>query len=150
MSDFYTIQDVLQFAIGLEKASQQFYQRLSRNVENSAVSNYLLGLVEEEKLHEQRLQSLLDDQSPFTCEPISVTEIQPYVEATKIPKLLSYKKAVKMALDKEKAAQMLYSVVAGVIESPDLKEMFLMLSDQERIHREFFEKQYEQLQVGQN
>ena len=52
MPDFYTIQDVLSFAIRLEQASQEFYQQLSRKAHNRSVSRFLVSLVTEEQLHD--------------------------------------------------------------------------------------------------
>lgn len=53
-------------------------------------------------------------------------------------------------MDKEKAAQMLYSVLAGVMDDKNLEEMFLLLSTQEKAHKEFFEKEYRRIRVGEN
>jgi len=148
--DFYTIQDVLSFAIRLEQASQEFYQQLSRKAHSQSVSQFLVSLVTEEQLHEAQLQKLLDDQGGVLDKSISAEEVSRYVQAMHVPESLDYKEAIKLAMDKEKAAQMLYSVIAGVMDDKALEEMFQLLSNQEKAHRAFFEKEYRRICVGEN
>ena len=81
---------------------------------------------------------------------ISVEEVEHYVQAIKVPESLDYKEAVKLAMNKEKSAQMLYSVLAGVMEDKTLEELFLLLSKQEKSHKEFFEKEYQRICLGEN
>lgn len=150
MPDFYSIQDVLTFAIHLEQASQEFYRRLSRTVDSPSVSRFLAGLVNEEMLHEQRLQQLLTESGGAPEPRISSDQIDGYIQAIKVSESVDYKEAVKLAMDKEKAAQMLYSVIAGVMEDTVLAEVFRQLSAQEKIHRQFFENQYQQICLSEN
>lgn len=150
MPDFYSIQDVLTFAIHLEQASQEFYRRLSRTVHSPSVSRFLVELVKEEKRHEQRLAQLLDDSGGLPEPRISPDQIDCYIQAIKVSESMSYKEAVKLAMDKEKAAQMLYSVIADVMEDPILLEVFQQLSAQEKIHRQFFENEYQQICLSEN
>ena len=81
---------------------------------------------------------------------ISAEEVNRYVQAMDVSESLDYTNAVKLAMDKEKAAQMLYSVLAGVMDDKTLEEMFLLLSTQEKAHKEFFEKEYRRIRVGEN
>jgi len=150
MPDFYSIQDVLTFAIHLEQASQEFYRRLSRTVSSPSVARFLAELVKEEKLHEQRLQQLLTESGGIGQQNISSDQIDCYIQAIKVSDSLDYKEAVKLAMDKEKAAQMLYSVIAGVMEDPILAEVFRQLSAQEKTHRQFFENEYRCICTGEN
>jgi len=150
MPDFYSIQDVLSFAIRLEQASQEFYRHLSRKAHNRSVAQFLTTLVTEEKLHEQQLQKLLDDRGGILQERLSSGQVDSYIQAIQVPESLDYKEAVKLALDKEKSAQMLYSVLAGVMDDKIIKEMFLLLSAQEKAHKEFFEKESRRIRVSEN
>ena len=150
MPDFYTIQDVLSFAIRLEQASQEFYQQLSRKAHRQSVSQFLVSLVKEEQLHEAQLQKLLDDQGCVLDKSISAEEVNRYVQAMHVPESLDYKEAIKLAMNKEKSAQMLYSILAGVVGDKTLEELFLLLSEQEKAHKEFFEKEYRRICVSEN
>ena len=150
MAEFYSIQDVLSFAIRLEQASQEFYRLLSQTVDSPSVKNYLKTMVDEEKLHEQRLQKLLDEQGGTLDMTIPTREVQNYVRAVDVPPSLDYKGAVKIARDKEKAAQMLYSVLAGATDESNLRDLFRQLAAQEKIHRQFFEDEYQNICLSEN
>ena len=151
MPDFYSIQDVLSFAIRLEQASQEFYRHLSRKAHNPSVAQFLTTLAAEEELHEAQLQRLLDERGAVLNKSISAEEVNRYVQAMDVSESLDYKGAVKLAMDKEKAAQMMYSVIAGVmVGDKNLEEMFLLLSAQEKAHKEFFEKEYRRIRVSEN
>jgi len=150
MPDFYSIQDVLTFAIHLEQASQEFYRRLSRTVHSPSVSRFLTELVKEEQRHEQQLTQLLTGSGGVPESQISSDQVDCYVQAIKVSESMDYKEAVKLAMDKEKAAQMLYSVIAGVMEDPILLDVFQQLSAQEKIHRQFFENEYQQICLSEN
>jgi rubrerythrin len=150
MPDFYSIEDVLSFAIRLEQASQEFYRRLSEKSHHQSVAQFLMTLVTEEKLHESQLQQILNERGAVLNKSISAEEVDRYVQAMGVPESLDYKEAVKLAMDKEKSAQMLYSVLAGAIGDKTLEEMFLLLSAQEKTHKEFFEKEYRRICVSEN
>ena len=150
MAEFYSIQDVLSFAIRLEQASQAFYRHLSSIVDSPSVSRYLDTLISEEILHEQRLRKVLNEQGGILDTSISAEEVQSYIQAMEVPPSLNYKGAVRIARDKEKAAQMLYSVIAGATNDPVLQDVFKQLSTQEKIHRQFFENEYRTICLSEN
>jgi len=150
MPDFYSIEDVLSFAIRLEQAAQEFYRLLSQKSHSRPVAQFLMTLVAEEKLHESQLQQILNERGGVLNQSISAEEVNRYVQAMNVSESLDYTNAVKLAMDKEKAAEMLYSVLAGVMDDNTLKEMFLLLSTQEKAHKKFFEKEYRRIRVGKN
>lgn len=150
MSHFYSIQDVLSFAIRLEQASQEFYRQLSHTVHSPSVGRFLRSLIEEEVLHEQRLQQLYEGLGDLPDPVISAQEIDGYLQAMHVPDSLEYKEAVKLAMDKEKAAQSLYTIVAGTMADETLKDVFLQLALQEQIHHQYFEDEYNKICLGEN
>ena len=150
MPDFYSIQDVLTFAIHLEQASQEYYRHLSDTAHSPSVSRFLAAMVEEEKLHEQRLKQLMDDEGVMLTKSISAQDVDGYIHGMQVPESMDYKEAVKLAMDKEKAAQMLYSVIAAVMEDDLLAQLFLQLSAQEYKHWQFFDKIYQQICLSEN
>jgi rubrerythrin len=150
MSHFYSIQDVLSFAIHLEQASQEFYQQLSQTVHDPSVGRFLRSLIEEEKLHEERLQQMYEGAGDVPEPVISPQEIDGYLRAMKVPDSLEYKEAVKLAMDKEKAAQSLYTIIAGTLSDEILKDVFLQLAAQEKNHCQYFEEEYHKICLGEN
>jgi len=150
MPDFYSIEDVLSFAIRLEQAAQEFYRLLSQKTHSRSVAQFLMTLVAEEQLHESQIQQIRNERGGVLNHSISAEEVNRYVQAMNVSESMDYTNAVKLAMDKEKAAEMLYSVLAGVMDDKTLKEMFLLLSTQEKAHKKFFEKEYRRIRVGKN
>jgi rubrerythrin len=150
MLEFNTVEDVLMFAISLEQASQEFYRKLADNPENAAVVEFLMEMVAQEQLHEQQLSSLVRQGLHLHIKPIPKEEIDRYVQAMDIPNELDYKKAVKIARDKENASRMLYSILAGLVENDKLMKLFLKLAEQEKNHKDFFQKEYDRICLAEN
>ncbi|MFZ9024859.1 MAG: ferritin family protein, partial [Anaerohalosphaeraceae bacterium] len=75
MPDFYSIEDVLSFAIRLEQAAQEFYRLLSQKSESQPVAQFLMTLVTEEKLHEAQLKQILNESGGVMNQSISAEEV---------------------------------------------------------------------------
>jgi len=151
MEQFYTIRQVVHFAITLEQASQHFYRHLAQHTDVLPVKLYLQKLADEEALHEEALKKAIEN-SPdaLSSVTISKSEVAAYIEAVKVPDPLDYKGAVRLARDKENASRMLYSILAGIAENPILENLFLYLVQQETEHKEYFETEYSRITLGQN
>lgn len=151
MEPFYTVRQVIDFAIVLEQASQRFYRRLAEKVSDSSVRDYLLGLSGEELLHENALRDAINTSAKESLSAVvSQKEITAYIEAVRLPDPLDYKSAVRLARDKENASRMLYSVMANTTDNPILENLFLYLENQETGHMAYFEKECLRINIGQN
>lgn len=151
MEQFYSIRQVVHFAISLEQASQQFYRHLAQHADLLAVKLYLQKLADEEALHEEALKKAIEiSPDAMSSVTISKSEVAAYIEAVKVPAPLDYKGAVRLARDKENASRMLYSILAGVAENPILENLFLYLVQQETEHQEYFETEYSRINIGRN
>ena len=150
MLEFQTVRDVMNFAISLERVSQEFYVELAGRVTDPAVHQFLLDMSREEAIHEEQLRSLLENGDEILSGEVDPKEVQSYVQAMKIPDELDYKKAVKVARDKEKASQMLYLVLSNSVEPDYMKRLLLLLAKQEQKHKEFFVKEYDRICLSEN
>ncbi len=150
MFEFETIRDVLSFAVSLERISQDYYRQLVKQVADEGVKEFLADMAAQEAMHEQHLRGLIEDGDSVLATKVPPEEIAAYVETLHIPAELDYKKAVKLARDKENASRMLYTILAGLTTDDQLKQMLLQLADQEREHKEFFEKEYQRICIGEN
>ncbi|MBC8379181.1 MAG: ferritin family protein [Planctomycetes bacterium] len=149
--EFQTVRDVLSFAISLEHISQEFYQELADEVTDSGVRSFLLEMVQQEALHEQQLRDLLEDGGAHLLGTVDDSEIHSYIQAMQVPDELDYKKAVKVAFDKENASQMLYTILSNMIQSDEaIRKLLLDLAKQEKIHKEFFAKEYDRIRLSEN
>lgn len=150
MFEFKTVREVINFAVSLERVSQTFYRELAGKVADPAVHQFLLEMSHEEAVHEEQLRSLLEDGGEALSGDVDPGEVQSYVDAMKIPDELDYKKAVKVACDKEKASQMLYLILSNSVEPDYMKRLLLLLAKQEQKHKEFFAKEYDRICLSEN
>jgi len=150
MMNFQTVNDVLEFAVALEQASQKFYGRLAEQTQSTAVGHFLRKMVEEERLHEAQIRQLLAEGSEILDNEISSEEMDRYIDAMNIPEPLDYKEAVKIARDKENASRMLYTILAGQVDQPEVADILSRLALQEQRHHAFFVQEYRRICVGEN
>ncbi len=150
MEHFYSIAEIIEFAISLERASQQFYEKLVSFADEPSVREFLLDLIGQEKMHEAALREAVETAEEAIDGRVPQQEVAAYIQAVKLPPALDYKVAVRIARDKEKASRMLYSILAGATESPTLKKVFVFLARQEAEHQAYFEKEYARIHIGQN
>ena len=142
MFQFQTMDDILDFAIVQEKASQKFYAKLSDQTNDRNMQLFFSTLVEKEQVHEKELQKLKSTNSKLP-EP-NLTELQEsgYLDALPIDPDMSMKEVLLYALKKEKSAKMLYTALAGNIKQKELADLFETLAAQEAEHVECFQKKY--------
>ncbi|MBL7214642.1 MAG: ferritin family protein [Phycisphaerae bacterium] len=150
MFEFQTVRDVISFAISLEHVSQKFYLQLAEQVPEPAVHQFLLEMTREEAMHEEQLRSLVETDPDDLSGMIDASEIHSYVQAMEVPDELDYKKAVRIAYDKEKASQMLYTILSSLVGPEYIKQLLVALAKQEQQHKEFFAKEYDRICLGEN
>ncbi|MCE5184912.1 MAG: ferritin family protein [Planctomycetaceae bacterium] len=150
MMKFETLKDVLEFAISLEQASQEFYTRLAEQTESPSIKHFLLELVGEEKLHESHLREMVAGGWDILVSPISSKDMDRYIDTMNIPEPLDYKQAVKLARDKENASRMMYTILSSQVQQPELNSVLNLLAEQEQRHHDFFQNEYRRICVGEN
>ena len=150
MFEFENVHDILSFAISLEHISREFYLELVDQVSDPAVQIFLEEMAGQEAMHEQQLRSLLEEGDALLLTKVDPKEVAAYIETLHIPNDLDYKKAVKIARDKENASRMLYTILAGLANEKEQRRLFLYLAEQEQKHKEFFEKEYHRICLGEN
>lgn len=150
MMNLQTIQDVIEFAVALEQASQKFYTRLADQTTSAAVKHFLLEMIKEEAAHEQQLRQMIAGGDEILTEDISTRDMDRYIDAMNIPEPLDYKGAVKIARDKENASRMLYTLLSGQVQRPALVSLLNRLASQEQNHYDFFVREYRRICLGQN
>ena len=150
MMNFHNFDEVLDFAILQEQAAQQFYTAMSGRVHDPAVAEFYRILVAEEREHENRLQALKGN--PSTLRPPDLEDLAEsgYLKAIPIPPDITFKEAVKLAIQKEKSAHQLYSVLADMIDQENLEQLFRDLACQEIEHMKYFQKEFEAIQLAES
>ncbi|MFA5424215.1 MAG: ferritin family protein [Phycisphaerae bacterium] len=146
MKKMESVNDILDFAIEQEIASQIFYYRLAADSAIPEMRQVFEGFTKEEKGHQARLESMKAKDSlkgainPADIQSLGLSDY--LVDAEPTPDM-EYKDALILAMKKEKAAYRLYTDLAELSDSTDIKDIFLFLAQEEAKHKLRFEVEYD-------
>lgn len=140
----WSIEEALDFAISEEKGAVQFYTELAESVKSRAISAVLRDFANEEQRHKDKLERVKAT-GALTPVPGKITDlkISDYVVDITPHAGMDYRDALIVAMKKEKAAFKLYTSMAEQIDDENIKNLFLMLAQEEAKHKLRFETEYD-------
>jgi rubrerythrin len=150
MRKFDNLGEILQFAISLEQMSYEFYLNLSKRAVSEAMKKVLVDFAEEEKGHRQRLERIAGVAEDIPVDKLNPEELSRYIAAVPIPENMTYEQAIKIAMNKEHAAMMLYQILAKMTEEKTLRDVLELLATEEAHHKRRFEKEYHEIKMRNN
>ena len=144
MNEFKSIDDALNFAIQSEQEAVDFYTNLADVSKNQAMRKVFIQFANEEKGHKKSLINIKRKGTfEFSDENVFDLEIGDYLIDVKATSDMSYQDALILAMKKEKSAFKLYSDLAGIATNNDLRNIFLVLAQEEAKHKLRFEIEYD-------
>lgn len=150
MKKFENLGEILKFAISLEQMSYEFYLDLSKRAKDDAMKKVLLDFSQVEKGHKERLERIIGVAENTLVDEAHMEELSKYIAAVPVPPDLTYEEAIKIAMNKEHAAMMLYQILAKMTEEKALREVLELLAVEEAHHKRQFEKEYHEIKVRKN
>jgi rubrerythrin len=152
MNEFNNINDILDFAINEEQKASDLYKSLAARSRNRMIQEVFEQFSKEELGHKKKLESIKSG-AVFSVsdEKIADMKIGDYlVDVNKSRDDLSYQESLIIAMKEEKAAFRLYSDLANRSDDPALKQIFLMLAQEEAKHKLRFEIEYDDYILTEN
>jgi rubrerythrin len=152
MVEFKSIEDILDFAIKDEQRASDLYAGLAQRSRNKEIQKVFEQFSKEELGHKKRLESIKGGGAVvISNDKIQDLKIGDYlVEVNTSRDDLSYQEALIVAMKEEKAAFRLYSDLAARTSDAGLKELFLMLAQEEAKHKLRFEIEYDDYVLTEN
>jgi len=151
MSEWSSVEDVLDFAIEKEEEAVQFYTGLAEKMENKAMQAVFEGFAREEQGHRQKLQGV---KQTGRMEPARETvldlKIGDYLVDVEPTPGMPYEEALILAMKKEKAAFRLYTDLAAAAGDAGVRDLFLALAQEEAKHKLRFEIEYDEFVLRDN
>ncbi|MCK5689869.1 ferritin family protein [Myxococcota bacterium] len=142
---FSNFKEIVEFAIKHEQSAASLYELMAQKAEGAGLKKFFLELVTVEKGHEARLRQILEGKmggfGAAVVDDMKITEIALNI---KLSPTTSYQDALLFAMRAEKAAVELYESLAAKAEDAELREIFKTLADEERQHKNHFEKEYDE------
>ncbi len=150
MSEWNSIDDVLDFAIQGEQDSYMFYQTLAD--EASGKSHEIFqDFAKEEMGHKKKLEAIKRKGNVrFRARKIADLKITDYLVSLTANPDMDLQQALIVAMKKEKAAFKLYSDLADEVDNDDIRDMFLLLAQEEAKHKLKFETMYDDQFMTEN
>lgn len=140
MTDFSSSNDVLRFAIDLENQMIDAYTRFSQNKECESVLQLLQLYIEEDKLHRQSLENILNSgQFMLTDEQIAGLCKNDYKIRRDCDTFETFPEILAAIMDNEKMAFKFYYHISTLCEDRLLKLLFDSLAEDGSRHKLRFE-----------
>jgi len=151
MKEFASINDILDFAIDEEQKAVEFYTELASKSTSDEMRQVFEEFAQEELQHKARLTGIRE-QGLFeiTFEKVADLKIADYLVNVKPSPEMSYRDALVMAMNKEKAAFKLYTNLAQRAPTDQLRDLFLSLAQEESKHKLRFELEYDDFVLREN
>jgi len=142
---FESVNEILDFAIQREQDAADFYVGLAKKMDRPSMKDIFLGFAEEEKGHKAKLQAVKKGQKlDLPREKILDLKIGDYLAEVRGDAELDYQQALILAMKSEKISFRLYNDLAGATQSPEMKQLFLALAQEEARHKLRFELEYDE------
>ena len=143
ITQFKSIEDVLDFAISREIEAHKFYLKLVEWVERPEVARAFEGMATDELQHRIRLEAVKSGEVCINREEVGnlgIADAMPPVE----PKVdMTYIQALKVAMQREKNSYRIYMKLASIAIKPEFRDLFLKLAQEEAGHKLRIEIEYD-------
>jgi len=146
-----TVDKILDFAIEKEEEAVVFYTDLAAKMDHQHMKDVFLGFAKEEKGHKAKLMVVKRGQE-LVLEKKKILDLKmaEYLKDVAPDSGMTYQQALITAMKAEKAAFKLYNDLAESADKPSVKELFLVLAQEEARHKLRFEIEYDQEILTEN
>lgn len=150
---FGSVNELLDFAIGKEEEANEFYMSLAGRVENPSMKNLFKVFAGEELKHKAKLEAVKGGKKLLSAEQkVQNLKIADYLAKVEpeADEVLDYQKALIIAMQREKASFKLYTDLAAITDSSELRDLLLGLAQEEAKHKLYFEREYDEHILSEN
>lgn len=151
MKEFTSFNDILDFAIENEQEAVDFYTKLALVASNEAMKKIFIEFAGEEMGHKAKLLGIKETgvyASSF--DKIADLRISDYIVKTPSSQEMTYSEALTLAMNREKSSFKLYTALADRTFDSSLRNLFLMLAQEESKHKLRFEIEYDEYVLREN
>ena len=143
MTEFNSIRDILEYAIGEEARAKVFYDKLAGSVKKEEVRTALKKFASDELRHKLRLEGVRDGDVILEDEEVGSLGIADLLKDVKLHADMTCKELLAYAIKKEHQAFQLYSHLAQRAKDPIIREVFTHLAQEEAEHKLKLEIEYD-------
>lgn len=136
--------EMIQFAIGREIESINFYNQANKMVKHSGTKELFLDFVKQEEGHKQKLEGVLAGKVEVAkIEKVPNLKISDYLVDGELRPDISYADILRIAMKREERSVKLYTDLAEQNLDKNLGNLFTFLIQEESKHKFYLEKVYD-------
>ncbi len=145
MHTFETSGDILDFAIGNEEEAYVFYYDLANSMkDNPRMHEIFMTLADQERVHKQKLLDAKEGKYLLHVEEkVLDLKLSDYLVDVEPRPDMTYQDALILAMKKEKKAFALYTVLGEASTDKKVKDLFMLLAQEEARHKLRLELEYD-------
>jgi len=153
MEKIDSVTEILEFAIGREAESYEFYDNLAGRVEDTHVKDFIKEMANEELTHREKLELEVAKIGKVLppilrnpdAEELANLQIDDYMIDAGRALSMDYIDVLLLGIKRERVSFRLYVNLATMIDDADLRETLLLLAEEEAGHKARLETIYEKL-----
>ncbi len=146
--DFKNIDEILDFAIKVEEDSYNFYKYWEERVDTPHMKKIFASFAEEELKHKKKIQDIKEGNKLKLTESggkrIMDLKIGDYLVDIRPGSSMDFQDALIVAMKREKASFEFYQTLEEAAETPEMKEIFKFLAEEEAKHKLKLETIYDE------
>jgi rubrerythrin len=136
--------EMIQFAIGREIESINFYNQANKMVKHSGTKELFLDFVKQEEGHKKKLEGVLAGKVEVAkIEKVPNLKISDYMVDGELRPDISYADILRIAMKREERSVKLYTDLAEQNLDKNLGNLFTFLIQEESKHKYYLEKLYD-------
>ncbi len=146
VTDFNSVDEVLDFAIGLEQDAAEFYLQLAEKMAKPEMKTVFEEYADEEKRHKEKLIKLKSEGGgKIAVRDVLDLKISEYTLDIEPSADMELQDALLFVMKREKAAANLYADLAAKVEDEAIRGALELLAHEEAEHKLYFEAEYDNL-----
>ena len=151
MATFMKSDEILDFAIQNEQNAVDLYEDLASRTTSGAIRAEFKQFADEERGHKAKLMRVKAGKKLLDAEQsVQDLKISDYTVDAKLDDNPDYQSVLLFAMKQEKAAFKLYSDLARMASTAELRELLLGLAQEEAKHKLRFEIEYDENVLKEN
>ena len=150
MTNFKSVDEILDFAIKNEEEAADFYTDLATKVDWVGMKDVFEGFAAEEKNHKAKLLEIKAGKRMANADQkVLDLKMSDYLVDVEPTPQMDYQNALILAMKKEKMAYKMYNNLAELVDG-DLRKLFSSLAQEEAKHKLRFEVEYDDYILREN
>lgn len=151
MSEFSSIEEMLDFAMEQEQEAADFYTDLANKAKMPAMKEAFEQFANEERGHKAKLAQIKAGKREFGGQAkVMDLKLSDYLVDQEPSPDMDYQSTLILAMKKEKAAFKMYTDMAARADDPAVRDMLLSLAQEEAKHKLRFEIEYDDHILAEN